>query len=84
MIKQFLTAVDQTVNTLFFHTEYNGRRVWGYADESISARCWRLKNKGWTWQYKVINKIFFWQSNHCEYAYESEKLRRQLPAEYRG
>ena len=56
----------------------------GWADEAFSSRCWRMKDKGWSWQYKAVNKLFFWQHNHCESSYESEKLRRQLPPEYRS
>jgi len=82
-MKQFLISLDQTVNTLFFETEEDGTRVWGWADESISARSYRLRDKGWALQYKLINKLFFWQIDHCGYAYYSEELRSQLPREYR-
>lgn len=72
-MKQFLIALDQLINTL----------MGGYADESISARSYRLRNKGWSLQYKLINKLFFWQKDHCKASFISEIKRRQLPVEYR-
>lgn len=72
-MKQVLIAIDQLLNTLCF----------GYADETLSARAYRLRNDGWFWQYKMINMVFFWQYDHCEGSYLSELERRQLPVEYR-
>ena len=75
MIKQVLLAIDQLLNAIFF----------GYADETLSARCHRNQFKSWYWSLwrEVINTIFFWQHDHCADAYESEIKRRQLPKEYR-
>lgn len=73
-MKQFLIAIDQLINTLFF----------GMADESISARAYRNRNKKhWGIAYKIINRLFFWQEDHCRKSYESEMIRKQLPREYR-
>lgn len=72
-MKQVLIAIDQFINTLFL----------GYADESISARAYRLRDKGWSWQHKWIDRLFFWQQNHCKESYISELKRQQLPIEYR-
>lgn len=66
---QLFIAVDQLINTLFF----------GWADETISARCYREKRKFFE---KVINLLFFWQEEHCRDAYYSEVLRKQYPEEY--
>lgn len=66
---QVLVAMDQLINTLF----------WGYADETISSRCYRHYLKGErVWAYKLVNAIFFWQDDHCKEAYESELTRAQL------
>jgi len=70
---QFLIAFDQLLNTMFG----------GWADESISARAFRLRDRGWGTAYKYINKLFFWQKDHCGASYYSEVIRSQLPQEYR-
>lgn len=77
MIEQFLIAVDQVFNTLVY-IKGDG---FGYADETLSARAWRLRSQ--TKAYRIINTLFFWQQDHCRKAYESEMQRRQLPPEYR-
>lgn len=71
---QVLIALDQLINTL----------IWGMADETLSARAHRHALKGdRKWPEKLINALFFWQSNHCKEAYESEINRSQLPPEMR-
>ena len=74
---QFLIAFDQLVNTVIY-IKGDG---FGFADETLSARAWRLRALSPT-PYKIINAMFFWQENHCLEAYESEMLNRQLPKEY--
>lgn len=73
--KGIAIAIDQLINAL----------LWGYADETLSARVWRNRelNKGWARALAIINCIFFWQQNHCKSAYESELERKHLPKEYR-
>ena len=72
---QVLVAIDQLLNTL----------LGGYADETLSSRAWRHKEDGSrSWPAWVINKLFFWQDNHCKEAYESELKRNQLPPSLRG
>jgi hypothetical protein len=73
-MRQVLVAFDQLVNAIFG----------GYADETISARCWRLRaTRPYSVLHQVIDWIFFWQPSHCQGAYEAERTRSQLPAEYR-
>lgn len=74
-LKQVLISIDQLLNTL----------IGGYADETLSAHAYRQRGikKHWTIAYQSINKLFFWQDNHCESSYMSELERRQLPIEYR-
>ena len=71
---QVAVAFDQLVNTL----------MGGYADETLSARAGRHHLDGSrTWPRWIIDHLFFWQTNHCKEAYESELLRKQLPDIYR-
>ena len=74
-LDQIPIAIDQRINTLFG----------GWADETISSVAWRKRHegKGWAILRRVIDTLFFWQTNHCRSAYESEKNRRQLPPELR-
>lgn len=71
--KRLLIAFDQLVNTILF----------GWPDETLSSRCYRLRLAGKTWPEKVVNTIFFWEKNHCEESYNSEVLGRQLPQSLR-
>lgn len=68
---QFLIALDQLFNTM----------LGGYADETLSARAWRNRDKN-NWS-KVIDAVFFWDENHCEQSYNSELIRKHLPFGYR-
>lgn len=68
-LKQIAIAIDQLANTL----------LGGMADETLSARAHRT---GSVWE-PVIDALFFWQADHCQDAYISEKERKQLPSEYR-
>ena len=77
MMKQFLIAIDQVINTLVWLKSEG----FGMADETLSARAWRLR--GDSNMYKFINLLFFWQSNHCRGAYNAEMERKHLPLEYR-
>jgi len=78
-MKQTLIALDQTINTLVW-AEGEG---FGMADETISARAWRLREKKrWSTVRKVVDKIFFWEKNHCQESYDFERDRRQLPKDY--
>ncbi|EQM95091.1 hypothetical protein [Oxalobacter paraformigenes] len=73
--RQIPIAVDQLINTFFG----------GWADETISSAAWRKRceSKGWALLRKMIDALFFWQTDHCKTAYESELKRRQLPEELR-
>ena len=73
--EQIPIAIDQLINTVFG----------GWADETISSRAWRKRGdgRGWETLRKVIDALFFWQKDHCESAYLSEKNRLQCPPELR-
>jgi len=59
----------------------------GAPDETLSARAWRTEQTD-----KIFGRIFrpmidalFWivQKDHCKKAYAEERLRKQLPRDYR-
>ena len=73
MLKQILIALDQLVNALFG----------GWADETLSARCWRCRDRQpFKLLEPVIGRLFF-DPSHCLESYLSERRRFQLPPEYR-
>ncbi len=76
IIKHSIIALDQLVNAI----------TGGWADETLSARAWRLRgrNNWWNFLRQAIDILFFFQPNHCSEAYHSEVERRQLPPEMRG
>jgi hypothetical protein len=78
-LRQVLIAGDQFINTLFG----------GWADETISARCWRGRDRNPYKQLRtIIDTVLFWDKEgdkrHCELSYESEIYRRHLPPEERN
>lgn len=77
-IFQVLIAADQMANSLLF----------GYADETLSARSWRSRDKRrWKYTRAVIDRFFyvcFRQADHCYTSYVSERARMQMPPEYRA
>lgn len=75
-IMNILIGLDQWVNTW----------VGGYPDETISSRCWRLRDYQ---PYKTLRPLIDLiprlrgNPNHCQRAYESELARTQEPQELR-
>lgn len=71
-------AIDQAFNAL----------TWGGPDETLLSRAYRgavlakSPKKKWKFFHSAINKLFFWQNDHCKQAYISELERRQLPREF--
>lgn len=74
-LRHVLIAADQLANTM----------VGGYPDETLSARAWRRQfdSLGWSILREALDMLFFWDADHCLESYNNERLRRQLPAEYR-
>lgn len=76
---QIIIALDQLFNAL----------TWGWADETFSARCWRLKERNSFWAFcrKSLDIVLFFDAahgmGHCERAYNYEKYRIHLPNEYK-
>ena len=55
-----------------------------YADETLSSRAWRWEQDSVrSWPRRLIDKLFFWEPNHCRESYRSEREGRQLPPELR-
>ena len=76
---QPLIALDQFVNTLI-PAKHEG---FGFADESISARCHRLQHSAaWGRARRLVDALFFLEHDHCRHAYEAECNRQQLPMRY--
>ena len=73
-VKAVLIAVDQLVNAILA----------GFPDETLSSRAWRWEHDGVrVWPRRVIDRLFFWEPNHCRESYQSEHEGRQLPPELR-
>ena len=75
---QVLIALDQLANALI---------PGGWADETLSSRAHRMRQKRqrvWGWTGNAIDRLFFWQRNHCAQAHADELDRLQLPPELRG
>lgn len=67
-------SFDQLLNTFAF----------GYPDETISSRAYRLRDKlFWKILMKIIDTIFFWDKKenmrHCQLAYNSEVNKKHSP-----
>lgn len=80
-MNQSLIAIDQFFNTLV----WSRAEGFGYADETISARAYRLGGaypRTWGVFEYVIDTLFFWQVDHCRMAYLAEISRRQYPKAY--
>lgn len=76
-MKQFFIALDQLINTCCFWLPGGS-----WADETLSARAWRIRGE-YPKLHKTIDTILFFDSNHCEESYLSEKQRLQSPVETR-
>lgn len=78
-MKQILIAVDQLLNSLLFFLPGG---CW--ADETLSARAWRCRAMApFNMLQPVIDRLFFWDKEHCRTSFESEVERRQSPPEER-
>ncbi len=74
-IKNNAISLDQFANTFF---------LFGSSDETISARCWRLRShRIWGNARRLIDKILWFDKNHCEESFKSELRAAQLPKDYR-
>ena len=82
--QQLFIAADQLLNALI--PPIDGTVSW--ADETLSARCYRAHRDGKIMGklfMPVIDLLFFWQGpGHCRNAYIKEFERKNYPDEYRA
>lgn len=72
---QVLIALDQLGNGL----------LGGWADETLSSRCWRWSRDGVRdWPRRIVDGLPFWKAGHCRRDYEGERGRLQCPPELRS
>jgi len=65
-------ALTQLLNTI----------TGGWPDESTSSRLWRLEQQGnerAAMLRRLVDALFFLQTEHCRKAYEAERARYQSP-----
>lgn len=72
---RLLLAIDQLLNVLICN---------GEPDETMSSAAWRMERDGrfWGFMRPVIDRLFWFQPDHCRKAYESELLRLQYGKEF--
>jgi hypothetical protein len=69
---QVAVALDQLLNSI----------CGGYADETMSSRCWRLRAfQPYKTLRPVIDTILFFDPKHCETSYLNTIARKYLPAD---
>jgi len=45
----------------------------GNPDMTLSARCYLNRHKPrWRTAYRIINRLFFWQQDHCQRSFRSD------------
>lgn len=73
-------AFDQFINC-FFWDALDG---FGFADETLSARAWRLQKLNVRWKYfrHFIDTIFFFDTDHCYKSFIAELDRHHFPRKY--
>ena len=79
---QFLIALDQVVNTVIPARDEG----FGKADETLSARMWRLRDRpAWGSALVIVDSVFavFGDRDHCYNSWLGELERHQLPESYR-
>ena len=73
-LKHVWIALDQLLNAYFK----------GWPDETLSSRAWRWEKNGKrNWPRRLIDRVLFFDPDHCRESYNSERTGRQLPPECR-
>lgn len=84
-LHQVFLVFDQMLNVLLTPFHHGA-----WADETMSARCWRAYRDGRAWgrvMRPIIDWLFSWQrapGGHCRQAYERERERMHSPPETRA
>ena len=93
-LRQLLIAIDQLVNAVFgavvamlawLRLQRRPADLW-WADETISAHCWRWHVHGVRhWPQRLVDRVaaLFGDKDHCQQSFMSEREGRQLPPEAR-
>ena len=81
-LHQLLIAIDQFFNVLLGSIICPRTKSW--ADETLSSRCWRASQNGYDLPRNIVDGIFFFDKNHCQESYISEKEDKHLPPECRS
>lgn len=76
ILKNLLIAFDQAINCIVWIK----RDGFGLPDETLSARAWRLRGQSGAW--RRIDRLMFFDPDHCRTSFEAELNRKQLPEEY--
>lgn len=68
-------AFDQLLNVLLCN---------GEPDETMSSAAYRMERDGrfWGFMRPVIDRLFWWDPNHCYESYRSELSRSQYAKEF--
>ena len=76
-LARLLLAIDQLLNVAICN---------GEPDETMSSAAYRMERDGrfWGFMRQVIDALFWFQSQHCKKAYESELLRLQYAKEFQN
>lgn len=74
-ITRIFVIFSQSLNVIFFD---------GFPDEMLSARCYRQQaDLTWAKRKSFIDKLFYWQVDHCKQCFEWEEARVDSPGEYK-
>lgn len=76
VLKNILIGIDQTINCAVRLSD-----GYGSPDEMLSSRAWRLREQHPKLK-AGIDRLFFWDADHCEECYWIEVERKQLPPSY--
>lgn len=58
---------------------FNALILRGSVDETVSARCHRLRDRHpWGTLRRIINALFFWQPDHCASSYADDVARAKV------
>ena len=72
-IRAMLIALDQLAAAILF----------GWPDVTLSAWAWWWHYRGIrSWPRRWIDRLFFWDLEHCYHSYQSEVHRTQYPPDF--
>lgn len=67
-MKDYLLNVAEVLSQAF-----NAIVLRGNPNVTVSARCYLNRHRaGWSTAYRAINRVFFWQEDHCRSSWVSD------------